>query len=173
MVACVGGGQIKCRVILDRGGYVPGENILVTAFISNASNVTIKRTKASLTEVREILIHFQYTIYTTIYLFCRPLSTWPVARQCKQRSAPWLCWCAVRYVRVARMSGTTTVCMCHRCHPLICRVVISSKSPTMCSLSSNPSPWRRKLSCNCPSCWPHIPSAIMPTMYRIHGPNRC
>jgi len=50
-VVCVGGGQIKCRVSLDRGGYVPGENILVTAFISNYSNVSIKRTKASLTEV--------------------------------------------------------------------------------------------------------------------------
>ncbi|EDW57118.1 arrestin domain-containing protein 17 [Drosophila virilis] len=55
VVACVGGGQIKCRVVLDRGGYVPGENILVTAFISNASNVTIKRTKASLTETIEYL----------------------------------------------------------------------------------------------------------------------
>lgn len=113
-----------------------------------------------------------YNIYI-IYLYFRPLSTWPAARQCKQRSAPWLYWCAARYVRVARMSGTTTVCMYHRCHPLICRVVISSKSPTMCSLSSNPSPWRRKSNCNCPLCWPHIPSGIMPTMYRIHGLNRC
>lgn len=43
---------MKCRVALDRGGYVPGESIIVTAFISNYSNVTIKRTKASLTEVR-------------------------------------------------------------------------------------------------------------------------
>lgn len=50
-VACVGGGLVKCRVALDRGGYVPGESVLVTAFISNHSNVTIKRTKASLTEV--------------------------------------------------------------------------------------------------------------------------
>lgn len=50
-VACVGGGMVKCRVALDRGGYVPGESILVTAFISNHSNATIKRTKASLTEV--------------------------------------------------------------------------------------------------------------------------
>ncbi|KAH8274938.1 hypothetical protein KR018_001780 [Drosophila ironensis] len=54
-VVCVGGGQIKCRVSLDRGGYVPGENILVTAFISNYSNVSIKRTKASLTETIEYL----------------------------------------------------------------------------------------------------------------------
>lgn len=50
-VACVGGGLVKCRVALDRGGYVPGESVVVTAFISNHSNVTIKRTKASLTEV--------------------------------------------------------------------------------------------------------------------------
>lgn len=69
VVACVGGGQIKCRVILDRGGYVPGENILVTAFISNASNVTIKRTKASLTEVREIgIIFYILYIYNDIYI---------------------------------------------------------------------------------------------------------
>lgn len=51
-VACVGGGLVKCRVALDRGGYVPGESVLVTAYISNNSNITIKRTKASLTEVK-------------------------------------------------------------------------------------------------------------------------
>lgn len=50
-VACVGGGKVVARVALDRGGYVPGESILITAYISNHSNVTIKRTKASLTEV--------------------------------------------------------------------------------------------------------------------------
>ncbi|KAM7358707.1 arrestin domain-containing protein 17-like isoform 1-T6 [Cochliomyia hominivorax] len=54
-VACVGGGMVKCRVALDRGGYVPGESVLVTAFISNHSNATIKRTKASLTETIEYL----------------------------------------------------------------------------------------------------------------------
>lgn len=57
-VACVGGGLVKCRVALDRGGYVPGESVVVTAFISNNSNVTIKRTKASLTEVS----HFELNL---------------------------------------------------------------------------------------------------------------
>ncbi|XP_059610611.1 arrestin domain-containing protein 17 [Phlebotomus argentipes] len=54
-VACVGGGAVKCRVILDRGGYVPGESISVSALVSNGSNVTIKSTKASLTETIEYM----------------------------------------------------------------------------------------------------------------------
>jgi Arrestin (or S-antigen), C-terminal domain/Arrestin (or S-antigen), N-terminal domain len=50
-LACVGGGTVKCRVSLDRGGYVPGESISITANITNLSKVTIKSTKAALTEV--------------------------------------------------------------------------------------------------------------------------
>lgn len=50
-VACVGGGIVKCRIILDRGGYVPGESIMITATVTNSSGVTIKSTKAALTEV--------------------------------------------------------------------------------------------------------------------------
>lgn len=64
-VACVGGGLVKCRVALDRGGYVPGESVLVTAYISNNSNITIKRTKASLTEV----IWFSIELYQDLYCF--------------------------------------------------------------------------------------------------------
>ena len=40
-----------CRVALDRGGYVPGETIGISACVHNKSRVTIKGTKASLTEV--------------------------------------------------------------------------------------------------------------------------
>lgn len=54
-VACVGGGIVKCRVALDRGGYVPGESISITAYVSNGSNVTIKSTKAALTETIKYL----------------------------------------------------------------------------------------------------------------------
>lgn len=54
-VACVGGGIVKCRVALDRGGYVPGENIIISALISNGSKVSIKSTKAALTETIQYL----------------------------------------------------------------------------------------------------------------------
>jgi hypothetical protein len=37
-------------VSLDRGGYVPGESIGISATVSNRSKVTMKSTKASLTE---------------------------------------------------------------------------------------------------------------------------
>lgn len=46
-------GQIVCRVRLDRGGYVPGEKILVSATIENLSKLSIKRTRAILTETVE------------------------------------------------------------------------------------------------------------------------
>lgn len=59
-VACVGGGTVKCRVALDRGGYVPGESIIITAYISNHSSVSIKRTKASLTEVSTFFTFFTF-----------------------------------------------------------------------------------------------------------------
>uniref|UniRef100_A0A2M4APP1 Putative arrestin domain-containing protein 4 n=1 Tax=Anopheles triannulatus TaxID=58253 RepID=A0A2M4APP1_9DIPT len=49
-MACVGGGIVKCKIILDRGGYVPGESIMINATVTNASSVTIKSTKAALTE---------------------------------------------------------------------------------------------------------------------------
>lgn len=54
-VSCVGGGIVKCAVTLDRGGFVPGESISVTAFVSNHSKITIKSTKAALTETIEYL----------------------------------------------------------------------------------------------------------------------
>lgn len=46
-------GLIACRVRLDRGAFVPGENILVSASIENSSKVTIKKTRAILTETVE------------------------------------------------------------------------------------------------------------------------
>lgn len=54
-LACVGGGPVKCRVHLDRGGYVPGESICITASVSNGSRVTIRSTKAALTETIQYL----------------------------------------------------------------------------------------------------------------------
>lgn len=49
-ITCVGSGHVICRVSLDRGGYVPGESIGISASVSNRSSVTIKSTKAALTE---------------------------------------------------------------------------------------------------------------------------
>lgn len=40
---------------LDRGGFVPGESILVSAYVANNSKITIKSTKAALTETIEYL----------------------------------------------------------------------------------------------------------------------
>ena len=48
---CVGGGEVRCSIQLDRGGYVSGETISVSGFVKNASNVTIKSTKIALVEV--------------------------------------------------------------------------------------------------------------------------
>lgn len=50
-MTCLTTGPVTCRVRLDRGGYVPGEAINIWATIDNASKVTIKGTRASLTEV--------------------------------------------------------------------------------------------------------------------------
>lgn len=50
---CSSAGLISCRVRLDRGGFVPGENILVSASIENSSKMSIKKTRASLTETVE------------------------------------------------------------------------------------------------------------------------
>ncbi|GFT07693.1 arrestin domain-containing protein 3, partial [Nephila pilipes] len=49
-IPCLNSGPVSCRVRLDRGGYVPGESICVFATIDNGSRVTIKKTKAILTE---------------------------------------------------------------------------------------------------------------------------
>ncbi|XP_066158810.1 arrestin domain-containing protein 4 isoform X2 [Euwallacea fornicatus] len=49
-VSCVGSGSVVVKVALDRGGYVPGESIGVSASVMNRSRVTIKSTKAALTE---------------------------------------------------------------------------------------------------------------------------
>ncbi|KAJ1525670.1 hypothetical protein ONE63_008888 [Megalurothrips usitatus] len=49
-VSCMGSGPVLCRVALDRGGYVPGETIAISATVRNHSRVTIKNTKAALTE---------------------------------------------------------------------------------------------------------------------------
>lgn len=38
-VSCVSGGPVFCRVSLDRGGYVPGETIGISATVSNRSKV--------------------------------------------------------------------------------------------------------------------------------------
>ena len=43
-------GAVTCRVRLDRGGYVPGEAISIWATITNSGRVTIKHTRALLTE---------------------------------------------------------------------------------------------------------------------------
>jgi len=47
---CLTGGPVVCRVRLDRGGYVPGENIILNASIHNRSKIVIKQIKATLTE---------------------------------------------------------------------------------------------------------------------------
>lgn len=63
---CFTSGPVSCRVRLDRGGYVPGETIGIWASVHNQSRVTIKRTKASLTEVsakhvtKSLFFHFLF-----------------------------------------------------------------------------------------------------------------
>ncbi|KAK7066541.1 hypothetical protein SK128_020042 [Halocaridina rubra] len=49
-MTCCSQGPVSCRVRLDRGGYVPGETISIWARVHNQSRVTIKRTRACLTE---------------------------------------------------------------------------------------------------------------------------
>lgn len=58
-VNCVSSGVVICSVSLDRGGYVPGETVGISALIQNRSKITIKETKASLTEVSQVLF-FSY-----------------------------------------------------------------------------------------------------------------
>lgn len=50
---CSSSGLISCRVRLDRGGFVPGENIIISATIENSSKLSIKKTRAVLTETVE------------------------------------------------------------------------------------------------------------------------
>ncbi|KAI8438022.1 hypothetical protein MSG28_010676 [Choristoneura fumiferana] len=50
-VGCVGGGAVACRVALDRGAYVPGETVALSARLVNHSRTTIRATRAALTEV--------------------------------------------------------------------------------------------------------------------------
>ncbi|XP_074595748.1 arrestin family protein Vdup1 [Brevipalpus obovatus] len=49
-INCIDRGKVSVRVRLDRGGYVSGESIKIYAHIQNDSKVTIKRTRAALTE---------------------------------------------------------------------------------------------------------------------------
>lgn len=46
-------GTLACRVRLDRGGFVPGESILVSASVDNATKVQVKRTRCVLAETVE------------------------------------------------------------------------------------------------------------------------
>ncbi|KAB7498652.1 Arrestin domain-containing protein 2 [Armadillidium nasatum] len=50
-LTCLTQGLVVCKVRLDRGGYVPGETISIWARVQNHSRVTIKKTKACLTEI--------------------------------------------------------------------------------------------------------------------------
>lgn len=52
---CLGSGLVECQVCLDKGAYVPGETIEITATVTNNSKVTIKSTRATLTEVSLML----------------------------------------------------------------------------------------------------------------------
>ncbi|XP_076356137.1 arrestin domain-containing protein 4-like isoform X1 [Tachypleus tridentatus] len=49
-VPCLSAGPVSCKVRLDRGGYVPGECICISATIENNSKTTIRKTRAILTE---------------------------------------------------------------------------------------------------------------------------
>lgn len=49
-VACFDYGAIDCNIVLDRGGYVPGENILVSGTVTNRSSIAMKMTRAVLVE---------------------------------------------------------------------------------------------------------------------------
>ena len=66
---CFTSGPVSCRVRLDRGGYVPGETIGIWASVHNQSRVTIKRTKASLTEVGNVLIRLLVCTVRACHLF--------------------------------------------------------------------------------------------------------
>ncbi len=63
-LTCMTSGPVTCRVRLDRGGYVPGEAISIWATITNNSKVTIKHTRASLTEVMIVKLFRLFTVST-------------------------------------------------------------------------------------------------------------
>jgi len=48
---CAPSGMVKCRIRLDKGGYIPGEKVHIWASVSNGSRVVIRGTEAVLTEV--------------------------------------------------------------------------------------------------------------------------
>ncbi|CAG9581000.1 unnamed protein product [Danaus chrysippus] len=56
-VGCVGGGVVQCRVALDRGAYVPGESVALSAVVDNRSRTLIKATRAALTETIQYVAH--------------------------------------------------------------------------------------------------------------------
>ncbi|KAH9370123.1 hypothetical protein HPB48_015122 [Haemaphysalis longicornis] len=49
-MTCFSSGRLSCRVRLDKGGYVPGESICIFASIENNTRVSIRKTRAVLTE---------------------------------------------------------------------------------------------------------------------------
>lgn len=55
-ISCLKSGSVFCRVILDHGGYVPGETILISAIIRNRSKIHMKSTKASLRETIQYMV---------------------------------------------------------------------------------------------------------------------
>ena len=50
---CFSSGKVFARVRLDRGGYVPGESISISAQVFNNSSITIKKTCVLLTETAQ------------------------------------------------------------------------------------------------------------------------
>lgn len=52
---CSKKGTVICRVRLDRGGYVPGESIMINARVENHSRITLKSAKATLNETIKYL----------------------------------------------------------------------------------------------------------------------
>lgn len=71
-MSCTAPGKVMCRVRLDRGGYVPGESICLSALIENDSNSVIKKTRAVLTEV---LILMNFVFKKINYRYYRPFNT--------------------------------------------------------------------------------------------------
>ncbi|KAL4713840.1 hypothetical protein ACJJTC_015494 [Scirpophaga incertulas] len=56
-VGCVSGGSVAVSVALDRGAYVPGESIVLTAHLENSSKTNIKAIRAALTETIQYSAH--------------------------------------------------------------------------------------------------------------------
>lgn len=53
--------KVHCKVMLDRGGYVPGENVMLSAKVVNQSPMKIKGTRVCLTETIEYFMHKKKT----------------------------------------------------------------------------------------------------------------